>query len=90
MIQAARALREQGIVPPGVDNPEVYRQRSGEVVLPRNADWFEATKELRARCTPRPKCSGTGWPLRREPHLAPLHSRRRGPFAQQVILGREG
>jgi nitrite reductase/ring-hydroxylating ferredoxin subunit len=49
MIAAAKALREQGKVPPGVDNPEVYRVRSGEVILPRNVDWFEATKELRAK-----------------------------------------
>jgi phthalate 4,5-dioxygenase len=49
MIDAARQLREHGIVPPGVDTPEVYRQRSGEVVLPRSVDWFEATRELRTR-----------------------------------------
>jgi hypothetical protein len=49
MIQAAKALREHGTVPPGVDSPEVYRQRSGELVLPRNVPWFEATKELRTR-----------------------------------------
>ena len=47
LLRAAAALREQGIVPPGVDQPEVYAQRSGGVILPRNADWFEATKELR-------------------------------------------
>jgi hypothetical protein len=29
------------------DNPEVYRYRSGGVVLPRDADWLEATKGLR-------------------------------------------
>jgi hypothetical protein len=49
MIDAAIALRDRGTVPPGVDSPEVYRQRSGEIVLPLNADWFEATRELRAR-----------------------------------------
>ena len=47
MINAAKALREQGIVPPGVDNPEFYRQRSGGVILHRNQDWMEATRELR-------------------------------------------
>jgi hypothetical protein len=47
LIQAAEALRDYGIVPPGVDAPEVYRQRSGGVVLPRSASWFEATEELR-------------------------------------------
>src|SRR5512146_699321 len=29
-IAAAKALRDEGVVPPGVDNPEFYRQRSGE------------------------------------------------------------
>jgi phthalate 4,5-dioxygenase oxygenase subunit len=46
-IAAARALRDQGVVPPGVDNPEVYRQRSGECILPRNADWWDASQPLR-------------------------------------------
>jgi hypothetical protein len=35
------------VVPPGVDHPAVYRYRSGGVILPRGADWLEATKELR-------------------------------------------
>jgi nitrite reductase/ring-hydroxylating ferredoxin subunit len=46
-INAAKALRERGVVPPGVDEPTVYRCRSGGVVLPRGADWQDATKELR-------------------------------------------
>ena len=47
MIKAAEALRDQGITPPGVDNPEVYRQRSGGVILPRSVDWWDGTKQLR-------------------------------------------
>src|SRR5216684_8302222 len=46
-INAAKALRDKGEVPPGVDDPKVYRYRSGGVILPRAADWLEATKELR-------------------------------------------
>ena len=46
-IAAARALAERGEVPPSVDNPELYLVRSGGVVLPRNADWLDATAELR-------------------------------------------
>ena len=46
-INAAKALRDNGVIPPGVDNPAVYRYRSGGVILPRSADWLEATKELR-------------------------------------------
>jgi phthalate 4,5-dioxygenase oxygenase subunit len=47
LIRAAEALRERGELPPGVDQPAVYGQRSGGVILPRNVDWFEATRELR-------------------------------------------
>jgi phthalate 4,5-dioxygenase oxygenase subunit len=47
VLGAARALRDGGVVPPGVDNPAVYRHRSGGVILPRSANWLEATKELR-------------------------------------------
>lgn len=46
LIRAAVAHRE-GTNPPGVDNPELYRQRSGGIVLPRDADWIESTKEFR-------------------------------------------
>jgi hypothetical protein len=47
LIDAAKALRDRGEVPPGVDAPHVYQQRSGGVVLPSGTDWIEATKELR-------------------------------------------
>ncbi|PYN23785.1 MAG: (2Fe-2S)-binding protein [Candidatus Rokuibacteriota bacterium] len=47
VINAARALRDNAVTPPGVDNPTVYRHRSGGVILPRDADWLEATKGLR-------------------------------------------
>jgi phthalate 4,5-dioxygenase oxygenase subunit len=47
LIAAARALAEQGMAPPGVDRPEAYRQRSGGVILDEDADWVEATKDLR-------------------------------------------
>jgi phthalate 4,5-dioxygenase oxygenase subunit len=46
-IAAARALRDEGVVPPGVDNPEFYRQRSGECILPRSVDWWEGSEPLR-------------------------------------------
>jgi phthalate 4,5-dioxygenase oxygenase subunit len=47
MIQSAKALRDQGTLPPGAADPAVYAQRSGQVVLPRNVDWWEATQDLR-------------------------------------------
>ncbi|HEY3116595.1 MAG TPA: Rieske 2Fe-2S domain-containing protein [Chloroflexota bacterium] len=42
---AAIALRDQGIVPPGVDDPSVYRVRPASVVLPREANWIKAAHE---------------------------------------------
>jgi hypothetical protein len=47
LIRAAQALRDKGEIPPGVDQPEIYRQRSGGVILPRSVDWLEATRDLR-------------------------------------------
>ena len=47
LIDAARALRDTGKVPPGVDDPGVYAVRSGGALLARGADWVEATRELR-------------------------------------------
>jgi nitrite reductase/ring-hydroxylating ferredoxin subunit len=47
MLQAVKALAEDGSTPPGVDLPEAYRHRSGSIILPRDVDWLEATKHLR-------------------------------------------
>jgi nitrite reductase/ring-hydroxylating ferredoxin subunit len=54
LMACARALRDEGVVPPGVDNPEVYHQRSGGIVLPRSADWWEATRSLREQFDAKP------------------------------------
>jgi nitrite reductase/ring-hydroxylating ferredoxin subunit len=47
LIRAAKALRDQGELPPGVLNPAVYRQRSGGILLPEGVDWFEASAPFR-------------------------------------------
>jgi phenylpropionate dioxygenase-like ring-hydroxylating dioxygenase large terminal subunit len=47
LIDAARALRDHGTIPPGVDDPAVYQVRSGGAIIPRGANWLEATRELR-------------------------------------------
>ncbi len=61
LIACARALQVNGAVPPGVDSPEVYHQRSGGIVLPRSADWWDATKEIRERFdAPRPIAATPG------------------------------
>jgi phthalate 4,5-dioxygenase oxygenase subunit len=38
---------EQGVTPPGVDDPEVFGARAGGVFLPQDADWLEGTADLR-------------------------------------------
>ena len=47
LIHAAKALRDQGVEPELARKPSMYRIRSGGVVLPRTADWLEATQQLR-------------------------------------------
>jgi hypothetical protein len=37
LISIAKALREEGTVPPGVDEPQYYRLRSGGAILPKSA-----------------------------------------------------
>jgi len=55
LLDAARALTEHGTLPPGVDQPELYRQRSGGVILPEKTNWVEATEELRKAYVPHPE-----------------------------------
>jgi hypothetical protein len=50
-IAAARDLLDEGTVPPGVDDAKLYRQRSGECILPRSVDWWEGSKTLRETWT---------------------------------------
>jgi hypothetical protein len=57
LIGAATALRERGIIPPGVDQPAAYRLRSGGVVLPAEADWTEATRALQQAFVDHPELS---------------------------------
>jgi phenylpropionate dioxygenase-like ring-hydroxylating dioxygenase large terminal subunit len=57
LIEAAKALRDHGVAPPALDNPEVYAVRTGGVILPRDADWIEATSELRKAFAKHPELS---------------------------------
>jgi nitrite reductase/ring-hydroxylating ferredoxin subunit len=59
LIAAVQAHMRSGTVPPGVDDPEVYRVRSGGLFLPRGADWVEATRELRAAFVEHPQLDPT-------------------------------
>src|SRR5262249_55082112 len=47
LLAAAAALTEYGTLPPGADDPTVYRVRAGSIFLPEDADWIEATAHLR-------------------------------------------
>jgi hypothetical protein len=86
---------QQGIIPPTVDHPELYRQRSGGVILPRSADWVEATEELRAAFVRRPEpvllgqssrvtlmVIGQSWPEATRSHIGP--QKRSAPSRQEV------
>jgi len=55
LMSAATALRERGVVPPGVDQATAYRLRSGGVVLPTDADWTEATRSLQTAFVDHPE-----------------------------------
>ncbi len=46
LIDAARALRDTGTVPPGVDEPALYRMRSGGAILPRGVDGLELLQDV--------------------------------------------
>ena len=63
LLHAAKAYRETGIPSPGVDHPEVYHQRSGDLVLPRSLDWWDGTKERRERFdyVPAEEATKTTW-----------------------------
>jgi hypothetical protein len=41
LINAARALRDDGVTPPGVDEPELYRVRSATLAIPKGDDWHQ-------------------------------------------------
>jgi hypothetical protein len=46
LINAAKALRDSGVTPPGVDDPSLYSVRSASLILPREANWQEATRDV--------------------------------------------
>ncbi len=47
LLNAAKALRDEGALHATVNDPQLYRVRSAEVLLPRQLDWFEATEPNR-------------------------------------------
>ncbi len=49
LIQMAKALERDGTVPVGAEQSAVYRQRSGEMILPRSEDFYLAYQRLRSK-----------------------------------------
>jgi phthalate 4,5-dioxygenase oxygenase subunit len=47
LLNAARALRDQGVVPPNVEDPNLCRVRPASILLPEGESWIEATEEAR-------------------------------------------
>jgi len=46
LVNAAKALRDQGTIPPGVDQPELYKMRSGGALLPKGVDGLEVLRPI--------------------------------------------
>jgi hypothetical protein len=64
VIKAAKALRDQGVIPPNVDNQRLNRIRHATVILPEGTDWVAATEACRD--------SDSGVPVAYE--MKPLHA----------------
>jgi phenylpropionate dioxygenase-like ring-hydroxylating dioxygenase large terminal subunit len=52
LLEAAKALRDRGETPPGIDSPEIYRRRGVQLTLEKGANWMEATEEAIRRVVP--------------------------------------
>ena len=75
LLEATRALRDGGALPPGVEDASVYTVRACLTVLPPEANWLEALADWHAARTlqhPNPGFMG-----RRKIQRAPWHRRRR-------------
>jgi nitrite reductase/ring-hydroxylating ferredoxin subunit len=46
LIDTAKAFHHQGLVPPGVDQPELYRRFSGGALAPKGVSGIEYTKDV--------------------------------------------
>jgi hypothetical protein len=51
-IEAAKALRDRGEVPPCVDDPALFRVAPAQMMLPTGQSWYEAAKILIGRLDP--------------------------------------
>jgi phthalate 4,5-dioxygenase oxygenase subunit len=70
MMRSAKGLQETGQSPAEIDNTELVKLRSLEMILPRGADWLEAGKEwmLGKTKVPPPQASLVAQPPPRSPN----------------------
>jgi hypothetical protein len=47
LLDAARTLRDQGTVPPNVDDPRLCRVRPASALLPEGVSWITTTEKAR-------------------------------------------
>jgi len=47
VLRASKALRDEGVVPPNVDNVKLDHVRSASIILKENDDWIAATEDAR-------------------------------------------
>jgi phthalate 4,5-dioxygenase oxygenase subunit len=45
LLEAAKAWRERGTVPPGAKDPSIYRVRGASVVVPDDVNWIDGVRE---------------------------------------------
>jgi hypothetical protein len=57
LLEAARALREHGTVPPGVDEPDIYAVRSATLILDDGEPWVEIARKGMVAFSDRPVLS---------------------------------
>ena len=57
LIDAARALRDTGMLPPAWDDPKAYAVRTGGIMLSKGVDWLEGSAELRRGFVEHPELS---------------------------------
>jgi hypothetical protein len=72
MLEAVKAFRDRGVIPPGVNNPELYRVRSCQAILPQDRSWQTALEDWHYCRTPEHPTGG----------FAPLRSAAEGGFGR--------
>jgi hypothetical protein len=55
LLAAVHGFIEDKVTPPGVDDPSVYRVRSGGVILDKDVNWLDGVKDLLPAYTKHPE-----------------------------------